>query len=184
MMTTKPPFDRVVTEHGETVLRVCRAVLGAHTDADDAWSETFLAALGAWPTLPLTANVEAWLVTIAHRKAIDITRARSRHAIPVGELPERASTLGTPDAGALDLWAALATLPHKQRLAVAYHHLGGLPYRDVAELLGGSTDAARRAAADGMVSLRTILVEPPAAPRSTSAETSASPTASLSEETS
>ena len=29
MMTTKPPFDRVVTEHGETVLRVCRAVLGA-----------------------------------------------------------------------------------------------------------------------------------------------------------
>jgi RNA polymerase sigma factor (sigma-70 family) len=184
MMTTKPPFDRVVTEHGETVLRVCRAVLGAHTDADDAWSETFLAALGAWPTLPVTANVEAWLVTIAHRKAIDITRTRSRHAIPVGDLPERASTLGIPDAGDLDLWAALATLPHKQRLAVAYHHLGGLPYRDVAELLGGSTDAARRAAADGMTSLRAILVEPPAALRPASAPAPASPTAFLSEETS
>lgn len=180
MMTTKPPFDRVVTEHGETVLRVCRAVLGPHADADDAWSETFLAALQAWPALPVSANVEAWLVTIAHRKAIDITRARGRHAIPVGEVPDRPSTSGIPDAGDLDLWAAIATLPHKQRLAVAYHHLGGLPYRDVAELLGGSTDAARRAAADGMASLRAILVEPPATPAAATAASIAFPSEELS----
>jgi DNA-directed RNA polymerase specialized sigma24 family protein len=40
---------------------------------------------------------------------------------------------------------------------VAYHHLGGLAYHDVAEILGGTTDAARRAAADGMKALRTSL---------------------------
>ena len=39
------PFDQAVTRHGETVLGVCRAVLGPGPDADDAWSETFLAAL-------------------------------------------------------------------------------------------------------------------------------------------
>ena len=70
----KKPFEQVVTEHGATVLRVCRAVVGP-ADADDAWSETFLAALRAYPDLPATANVEAWLVTIAHRKAIDVRRA-------------------------------------------------------------------------------------------------------------
>jgi DNA-directed RNA polymerase specialized sigma24 family protein len=43
-------------------------------DADDAWSETFLSALRAYPRLPADANVEAWLVTIAHRKAIDLIR--------------------------------------------------------------------------------------------------------------
>ena len=67
----KSPFEKVVAQHGPTVLRVVRAVLG-HADADDAWSETFLAAMKAYPDLPADANVEAWLVTIAHRKAIDI----------------------------------------------------------------------------------------------------------------
>lgn len=44
----KQPFDHAVREHGDVVLRVCRAVLGHHTAADDAWSETFLSAMRAW----------------------------------------------------------------------------------------------------------------------------------------
>lgn len=68
------PFERLVDEHAATVLRVCRAILGPH-DAEDAWSETFLSALHAYPELPESANAEAWLVTIAHRKAIAARRA-------------------------------------------------------------------------------------------------------------
>jgi len=44
MSTTLPPFEEVVTTHGPTVLRVCRAVLGP-MDVDDVWSEMFLVAL-------------------------------------------------------------------------------------------------------------------------------------------
>jgi RNA polymerase sigma factor (sigma-70 family) len=133
------------------VLRVCRAVLGT-VDADDAWSETFLSAMKAYPELPADANVEAWLVTIAHRKAIDIVRAASRRATPTEELPERATS---PDAGYdPDLAEALARLPAKQKQAVAYHYLAGLPYTEVAAIIGGSIDAARRAAADGIATLR------------------------------
>jgi RNA polymerase sigma factor (sigma-70 family) len=153
-MTMKQPFERVVADHGATVLRVCRAVLGPHADADDAWSETFLAAMRAYPALPADANVEAWLVTIAHRKAIDVTRARRRQAVPVAEPPDRAAGYGDPEGGEPDLWAAVARLPDKQRMAVAYHYLGGLPYQQVAVLRGGTTDAARRAAADGIRRLR------------------------------
>ncbi len=54
------PFEQAVATHGETVLRVCRAVLGPGSDADGAWSETFLAALKAWPELDENTNVEAW----------------------------------------------------------------------------------------------------------------------------
>src|ERR1700683_416365 len=86
----KPPFEAVVQQHGATVLRVVRAVVG-HADADDAWSETFLAAMKAYPDLPADANLEAWLVTIAHRKAIDIIRATSRRAIPIAHTPDRPS---------------------------------------------------------------------------------------------
>lgn len=155
-MTGKQPFEAVVTEHGATVLRVCRAVLGP-ADADDAWSETFLAAMRAYPDLPDGANVEAWLVTIAHRKAIDVTRAAARRAIPVAQTPEPATTAaGDGDASRLggDLAEAVASLPAKQKQAVAYHYLAGLPYADVAAIVGGSAEAARRAAADGIAALR------------------------------
>lgn len=153
-MTMKEPFEKVVAAHGRTVLRVCRAVLGVHPDADDAWSETFLSALRGYPELPDDANVQAWLVTIAHRKAIDAIRARQRRAIPVGDVPDVVSTIGLPEAGDRELWDAVAALPRKQRQCVAYHYLGGLPYDDVAGLLGGTAAAARRAASDGVKRLR------------------------------
>ena len=152
-MDTKHPFERVVADHGATVLRVCRVLLAGH-DADDAWSETFLAAMRSYPDLPGTANVEAWLVTIAHRKAIDVLRARRRQPVPVGEIPEVPGGLGIPDADDSGLWQAVRELPGKQRQAVAYHYVAGLPYAEIARLLGGTTEAARRAAADGIKNLR------------------------------
>ena len=145
------PFEDVVAQHGATVLRVCRAVLGP-VDAEDAWSETFLSALRAYPDLPADANVEAWLVRIASRKAIDQHRARGRRPIPSQAVPDPAATEAhDPDE---DLRAAVADLPEKQRLAVTFHYLAGLPYTQVAEQIGGSPEAARRAAADGIARLR------------------------------
>jgi RNA polymerase sigma factor (sigma-70 family) len=160
-VTGKPPFEAVVANHGATVLRVCRAVLGG-ADAEDAWSETFLAALKAYPDLPEDANIEAWLVTIAHRKAIDITRAAARRAVPVADIPERGSA-ERADGRDLDLITALATLSHRQREAVAYHYLAGLPYQEVAAIIGGTIEAARRAAADGIATLRKSYPGPGAA---------------------
>jgi RNA polymerase sigma factor (sigma-70 family) len=148
----KPPFEAIVTHHGATVWRVVRAVVGL-ADADDAWSDTFLAALKAYPQLPVDANVEAWLVTIAHRKAIDVTRAASRRAVPVADPPEVAAP-ERADARDLDLDAAVGALPPKQRQAVAYHYLAGLPYAEIAAILDSSVAAARRAAADGIATLR------------------------------
>jgi RNA polymerase sigma factor (sigma-70 family) len=147
------PFEDVVTEHGPTVLRVCRAVLGP-VEAEDAWSETFLAAMRAYPELPPGSNLEAWLVTIAHRKALDQHRARARSPVAVQTLPERPSAQGVPGSRDTELWDALASLPRKQRQAVAYHYLAGMPYALIAPLLGNNEAAARRAAADGIRTLR------------------------------
>lgn len=149
----RAPFERVVDEHAATVLRVCRAMLSAH-DAEDAWSETFLAAMRAYPQLPEDANVEAWLVTIAHRKAIDVIRASQRRAAPVDAVPEAASNEAPFDGTSEELWSAVARLPDKQRQAVAYRYAADLPYAEIAEILGGTVDAARRAAADGLKNLR------------------------------
>lgn len=153
-MDTKKPFERIVTEYAGTVLRVCRVLLGPQ-DAEDAWSETFIAALRAYPELPETANLEAWLVTIAHRKAIDVVRAAKRRPLPTEELPEAPTGLGVPGGDDMDLWRSVRELPDKQRQAVAYHYVAGLPYAEIAQITGGTADAARRAAADGIKNLRT-----------------------------
>src|SRR6478736_2408927 len=128
----KRSFEQAVTEHGDVVLRVCRAVVGP-TEAEDAWSETFLAALRAWPDLPDDANVRAWLVTIAHRKAVDVARAGARRAVPVAAVPDAAAPPGDQPELALpdgDLWSALADLPEKQRSCVAYHHVDDPPHTE------------------------------------------------------
>ncbi|ERG69225.1 RNA polymerase sigma factor [Segniliparus rugosus] len=155
----KAPFAAVVARHGALVLRVARAVVGP-VDADDAWSETFLAAMRAYPDLPEGANVEAWLVTIAHRKSLDIIRAARRRAVPVAEVFDRPAP-DRADGRDLDLDDALASLTAKQRQAVAYHYLAGLPYQEVADIVGGTAAAARRAAADGVAALRRAYPKSP-----------------------
>jgi RNA polymerase sigma factor (sigma-70 family) len=146
------PFEHVVREHGTVVMRVCRALLPP-AEAEDAWSETFLAAMRAYPGLRPGSNVRGWLVTIAHRKALDQLRARARRAAPTGDLPDEAG-IETSFVHDDALRAAVATLPDKQRAAVLLHHVAGLPYAEVARELGGSEAAARRAAADGIARLR------------------------------
>lgn len=163
------PFDRVVEEHGAVVLRVCLALLGPD-DAEDAWSETFLAALRAYPRLRPDSNVEGWLVTIAHNKAMDALRRRSRAPVPAGDgtelcPPGAATAIDDPAqaaAGHIDgeVLAAVRALPPKQQAAVVHRYLADLPYTEVAAVLGTSPEAARRSAADGVAALRTALLSP------------------------
>jgi RNA polymerase sigma factor (sigma-70 family) len=149
------PFEEIVAEHGALVMRVCRALVGS-VDAADAWSETFLSALQAYPRLRAGSNIRGWLVTIAHRKSIDQLRGAARRSEPARELPELAGPEPAP-ADDDELRAALDALPPKQRGAVIYRYLAELSYAEVGNLLGSNATAARRSAADGIASLRKHL---------------------------
>ncbi|KHL02902.1 RNA polymerase sigma factor [Sinomonas humi] len=155
----KQPFEKLVELHGATVLRVCRAVVGP-AEAEDVWQETFLAALRAYPELPPDANKEAWLVTIAHRKSIDAMRSNGRRPVPIEAVPETPSPHGVPGSGddGCGLWSSVARLPDKQRRVIAYRYLADLAFNDIAAIVGGTPAAARRAASDGLKSLRSRLV--------------------------
>lgn len=146
-----PPFELVVREHGARVLRLCRSRVDP-ADVDDAWSETFLAALRVWPELPEDLDVRAWLATVARHKCHDIHRARIRRADPVAELPERAA--GADDPPDEGVWRHVAALPTKQREVITLRYLGGFSYARIADHVGGTEAAARRAASDGLKSLR------------------------------
>jgi DNA-directed RNA polymerase specialized sigma24 family protein len=151
-----PPFQRLVDEHGEDVFRFLVATAGVQ-DADDCWQETYLAAMRAYPGIRSGSNLRAWLFTIAHNKAMDTHRARSRHAVPVGALPERGEEPAGPPVP--ELWHAVDGLPAKQREAVLRRYVADLPYADIGMAMGTSSDAARRNVFEGIRKLREVWDE-------------------------
>ena len=54
--------------------------------AEDALSDAFVSALADWPKNGCPLNPEAWLLTAARRKAIDVHRGRRRHEVAADEL--------------------------------------------------------------------------------------------------
>ncbi|MCW2979892.1 MAG: sigma-70 family polymerase sigma factor [Solirubrobacterales bacterium] len=150
-MADLPPFQTLIDEHAAEVMAVLRGAVGRE-GAEDAFQETFLAALRAYPGLRDARNLRGWLVTIAHRKAIDHHRARGRAPVPVAEVHEEAFNDPDPADGAI--WNAVAALPPKQRAAVTLRFASDLPHEEIAAALGCSPAAARRSLHEGLKQLR------------------------------
>jgi RNA polymerase sigma-70 factor (ECF subfamily) len=68
--------------------------------AEDALSEAFASALVEWPRKGCPSNPEAWLLTVARRKMIDIDRGRRRGEIAAERLQVMAEGLDAAATGA------------------------------------------------------------------------------------
>ena len=154
-MTALPPFQTVLDDHAPAVMGILRGAVGRDA-AEDCFQETVLAALRAYPQLDDARNLRGWLLTIAHRKAIDFHRARGRGPIPLAEVPEVAEENGLPEPDER-LWGAVGALPPKQRAAVALRYGSDLPHAEIAAALGCSPEAARRSLHEGLQRLRKEL---------------------------
>src|ERR1700742_1728051 len=153
-MAELPPFQTLIDEYAAEVMAVLRGAVGRE-GAEDAFQETFLAALRAYPDLHDARNLRGWLVTIAHRKAIDHHRARGRAPVPVAEVREEAFT--DPDPADREIWGAVAALPPKQRTAVTLRFPAAPPQEETPAALGCSPPAARRSLHEGLKRLRKEL---------------------------
>ena len=161
-----PPFQRFLDTHRELVWRFLVSSVG-RTDAEDCFQETFVAAMRAYPRLRPDSNLRAWILTIAHRKALDSYRGRSRRALPVAEIAEVAdrdghgASAGSPGfpVSSRDetLWEAVHALPARQRSAILLRFLADLPHRDIAAAIGCSEEAARRSLHEGLTRLRKVV---------------------------
>ncbi len=155
-----PPFQRFLDTHREVVWRYLVSCVGP-TDAEDCFQETFIAALRAYPRLRADSNLRAWVLTIAHHKALDVHRGRARRPLPVAEIAEVADSDGRgPSLGSArdeTLWHAVQELPPRQRSAVVLRFVGDLPHRDIAAAISCSEEAARRSLHEGLAKLRKEL---------------------------
>jgi RNA polymerase sigma factor (sigma-70 family) len=146
-----PPFQALLDEHRADVYRFLVASVGP-IEADDCFQETFIAALRAYPRLRDASNLRSWLLTIAHRKAIDAHRATKRRAVPVESVAEQAAPM--TDGGEPVLWEAVRALPAKQRASILHRYVNDLPYADIGRIVGCSEAAARQNVRAGLASLR------------------------------
>ncbi len=152
-----PPFQRFLDSHRDAVWRFLVSSVG-QGEAEDCFQETFISALRAYPRLRSDSNLRAWVLTIAHRKALDAYRGRARRALPVAE-PAAADERVSPFPTRRDdsLWEAVDKLPARQRSAVVLRYVADLPHRDIAAAIGCSEEAARRSLHEGLTRLRKVV---------------------------
>ena len=156
---TTPPFQPFFAATRGAVLRLCVGMVGPD-DAEDCFQETFLKALRAWPPRDAGGRLDAWVLTIAHRAALDVLRARGRE-VATDAAPEQL-VLGDDERvlaalEADELWAAVGGLPPRQRAAIVLRAVLDYSHAQAAAVLDSSEDAARRAYADGINALRKLV---------------------------
>src|SRR4051812_5428481 len=106
-----PPFERFLDAQGPTVMRFLVAAVGPE-HADDAYQETFLSALRAYPRIRDDGRLDRWILRIASRTAIDHHRARARRPEPRAAVSDPPLVGQEPADGAGV--AARAALPPQQ----------------------------------------------------------------------
>jgi RNA polymerase sigma factor (sigma-70 family) len=146
-----PPFQAFLDQYREAVYGFLVASVGPQ-EADDCFQETFLSALRAYPRLRDGSNLRSWVLTIAHRKALDAHRARGRAPRPAASVPD--APVGGSEDSDPTVWRRVRDLPPRQRTVVFLRFAGDLPYREVARIVGSSEEAARQSARAGLATLR------------------------------
>jgi RNA polymerase sigma factor (sigma-70 family) len=147
-----PPFQVLLDRHSGELFRFLAASVGP-VDAEDAFQETFLSALRAYPKLRDASNLRAWLFQIAHRKALDVHRGRARRPVPVEQVPEMA-VVAEGGQREPELWQAVRRLPDKQRTAVFMRFAADLDYAQIGAALDCSEPAARQNVRAGLATIR------------------------------
>jgi RNA polymerase sigma factor (sigma-70 family) len=142
-----PPFERLYAETSDEIWRYLVRLLGKQS-AEDAFQETFLRALRAYPKLAHARHLRAWVFTIATRVAVDERRRRA----PTAGVPELEGDDARPAYAELEHLAD--DLPATERAAVVLRYGYDLPYADIAAALGSTEAAARQAASSGVRRLR------------------------------
>lgn len=135
--------------------------------AEDAVQEAFLA---LWRTaarfVPERGKASTWILTLVHRRAVDIVRREERRrADALEQAPEPESRVAVDEEAWLRLQRervqdALRKLPDQQREAIELAYYGGFTQSELAERLGQPLGTIKSRMFMGLSRLRELLGEP------------------------
>ena len=116
---------------------------GNRSDAEEALQETFVRLARAAGRLPRLSNPRAYLLTVAHRAAVDVVRKR-RRSDPLESAADLLAPAGDPGRGADAAHASrlLLALPPKQRETVFLRHFADLSFAEIGRVTAVPTFTA------------------------------------------
>jgi RNA polymerase sigma-70 factor (ECF subfamily) len=162
----QPALAELYDRYGRPAYGLALRILRDEALAEDAVQEAFLGVWrGAARFLPERGKASSWILTLVHRRAVDLVRREERR---------RADTLEhAPEPGGGDVdeeaWlrlqrervqAALRQLPDQQREAIELAYYGGFTQSELAERLGQPLGTIKSRMFMGLARLRELLGEP------------------------
>jgi RNA polymerase sigma-70 factor (ECF subfamily) len=129
--------DRLYRAHGHVVYRRAHELLRSPSDAADAVQDIFLGLVRRPEQLAGVARITAWLYRATTHHCLNKLRDRRGRFRLLGALRPASSVPPRSEAFA-QVRALLDRLPEPLAEVAVYHHLDGLTYDEIAELLGCS----------------------------------------------
>jgi RNA polymerase sigma-70 factor (ECF subfamily) len=139
-MAGRDGFEALMRAEYAGVLRLVAFVVGDDATARDVTQEAFTRLYVHWPRVRRGSAPGGWVRVVAAREAWRVAQRRAREDVG-RSVPEPVAAEGAQRD--LDLERAVATLPAKQRAAVALHYLADAPVSEVAAVLGCAEATAR-----------------------------------------
>jgi RNA polymerase sigma-70 factor (ECF subfamily) len=135
-------FERIVRTYQQHVWRFLRRLVGDPASAEDVAQETFLRVYRALPGFAHQAKFSTWVFQIARNAGLDELRRRRRRArLAASVRPPGA--VGPVGEARAEIEAALAALPVDLREALVLVEVFGLPYAEVAAVVGVPVGTAK-----------------------------------------
>jgi RNA polymerase sigma-70 factor, ECF subfamily len=155
-------FADLVRRHETRVYTLAYRLVGNADDAREASQEAFLTCARKLRGFRFDSAFGTWLYRVTANASYDVLRRRKRAPVPVEELPEQQietdEAAGTADR--IDVERALALIPDDFRLVISLHDLQGLPYEEVAEIVGVPVGTVKSRLHRGRVALGKLLGGP------------------------
>jgi RNA polymerase sigma-70 factor, ECF subfamily len=155
--------ELLVSDHARAVGRICMALLGSQSEAEDALQETLVAALDGLESFRGDGTLRAWLGSVARRRcARRLTeRSRERDAKQLLRADEAVAETGNGERRSMARRARvlLDDIRPTEREALVLRFAAELSFREVGEACGIDEAAARKRVSRGLARLRVLLGE-------------------------
>ena len=161
----EPALAELYDRFGRIAYGLALRVLRDRALAEDAVQDAFL---GAWRTAvafdPGRGSASTWLMTLVHRRAVDLVRREDRRRADQLDDAPIGSTDATDEQAEVReerrrVQGALARLPEDQREALELAYYGGLTQSELAERLGVPLGTVKSRMFAGLAKLRDLLAE-------------------------
>ena len=147
----------LLAKHGLELARHLRRLVRDDDATADLLQDTFLRAHAARGRLRTSSNERAWLYRIATNAALNHRRDRAREAAALSlharerdvdapawlESDTPGGAAGETESRHTAVWARVADLPERQRVALTLRVSGECDYEEIARRMGGTAVAAR-----------------------------------------